>query len=82
MSDPVRTWLPADRQPNATDCQRLIDAIQRGEVDAYDLKNEIGLQRIDAFHEGLRAARAEQQSTAELLEPLVNLVEKLKGRLL
>jgi len=39
-----KTILPTDRSINASDCRKLLNAIKRGEVDEFALKNEINAQ--------------------------------------
>lgn len=70
--------LPTDRSITANDCQRLLDAIQRGELDELDLKNEINAQWNYGYNCGKRGASQEAKELKKHLDRLEKLTEKLE----
>jgi len=65
--------LPDDRCITQNDCERLIEAIKRGELDELDLKNEINQQ----WNYGYRAGKLAGQESKVQLEEVVEAQKKL-----
>lgn len=53
--------LPQNQSITAQDCHKLLEAIQRGDLDEFDLKNEINAQWNLGYQLGAR--RAKQDGT-------------------
>lgn len=66
--------LPQDRSINAGDCLRLLEAIKAGELDEFDLKNEINAQWTNGYEQGAEKAR-ELGGAREALARLEALLE-------
>jgi len=71
--------LPQDRSINAGDCLRLLEKIKAGELDEFDLKNEINAQRTKGYQQGAEQVRDELAltSTRETMLRLEALLSKV-----
>lgn len=70
--------LPQDKSIAANDCQRLLEKIKAGEVDEFDLKNEINAQWTKGYSHGKAEARREAAANQPLIETLVKTIERLR----
>ena len=71
--------LPQDTSITAADCQRLLEKIKAGEVDEFDLKNEINAQWNKGYSHGKKEARQEAAAKQPLIEDLLKTIEKLQN---
>jgi len=69
--------LPQDESITAADCQRLLNKIKAGEVDEFDLKNEINAQWTKGYSHGKEEARREDAANQPLIKDLLNTIERL-----
>lgn len=72
MSDYI---LPQDSSITASDCLRLLEAIKRGELDEFDLKNEINAQWTWGYEQGAEKAREQGASTHKVFSRLEALLD-------
>jgi len=72
--------LPQDRSINASDCLRLLEKIKAGELDEFDLKNEINAQWNRGYSEGAEHVRQQGASTRETLLRLEALLAKVESK--
>lgn len=68
-----------DDSITANDCQQLLDAIKRGELDEMDLKNEINAQWRKGYRYGRRESAREHVETLKHLDMLREILEKMSN---
>ena len=73
----VNYILPQEGSITAADCLRLLQAIQRGELDEFDLKNEINAQ----WRKGYRHGKQQSDNSVAELKNLVAELDKVRQEL-
>ena len=79
--------LPQEDSITANDCARLFEAIQAGEIDEFDLKNEINAQWTKGYNFGRRHAKEQAQidfnfwqENVEALKVMIKNYEKTRKK--